>query len=345
LPNHALAIIINVFPARMHTKMDLSHLPRVPIGFWPTPLEPLARLSQHLGGPPLWIKRDDQSGLATGGNKARKLEFLLGEARAQNADTLITTGAPQSNHARQTAASAARAGMKCALVLRGEAPPRTTGNILLDRLLGADIIWAGSRAPNEVMQEVADELSARGQRPYIIPGGGSNATGALGYIVGLQEMLEQAKAAGVVFAAIVFATSSGGTQAGLVAGARALQYDGRILGISVGERAAVLKPILVNIANEAARRSGISATFDLNDFEVNEDYVGAGYSMMGPPEREAIELAARHEGLLVDPVYTGRALAGLIDLVRKREFTSDQIILFWHTGGLPALFAYAEQLV
>lgn len=324
--------------------MDLSHLPRIPIGFWPTPLETLPRLTQHLGGPQIWIKRDDQSGLATGGNKARKLEFLLGEARAQNADTLITTGAPQSNHARQTAATAARAGMKCVLVLRGVAPAHTTGNILLDRLLGADIIWAASRAPNEVMQELADELSARGQRPYIIPGGGSNATGAFGYIVGLQEMLDQAKAAEVVFDAIVFATSSGGTQAGLVAAARELKYNGRIAGISVGESAAVLKPILVTITNEAAQRAGISGTFDLNDFEVNEDYIGGGYSIMGPAEREAIELAARYEGLLVDPVYTGRAFAGLIDLVRKGVFASDQNILFWHTGGLPALFAYADQL-
>lgn len=325
--------------------MQLSDIPRTPLAFLPTPLEPLPNLSKHLGGPTIWVKRDDQTGLATGGNKARKLEFLLAEAQAQDADTLITAGAPQSNHARQTAATAARAGLRCTLVLRGELPSNTSGNILLDRLLGADIVWSGTRAQNEVMQEVADELRARAQRPYIIPTGGSNATGALGYILAMQEFVAQAKDVDMDFESIVFATSSGGTQAGMIVGARASGFAGRIIGISVHERAEELVPKLVEIANAAAQRIMPSETFDARDFEVNHNYIGEGYAIMGAPEREAIEIAAQTEGLLVDPVYTGRALAGLIDLIRKGEFKPEQNILFWHTGGTPALFAYADQLL
>jgi D-cysteine desulfhydrase family pyridoxal phosphate-dependent enzyme len=324
--------------------MDLSHLPRTPMAFLPTPLHPLPRLSKHLGGPSLWTKRDDQTGLAFGGNKTRKLEYLVGEAVAQSADTLITTGAPQSNHARQTAAAAAHAGLKCALVLRGNSPTEATGNILLDRLLGADIVWAGTRPLSEVMDEVADELRARGQRPYVIPLGGSTAVGAVGYVAAMQELFEQAKHSSLNFDAIVFATSSGGTQSGMVVGARAVGYAGRILGISVDHPASECRQTFAPIANATADRLGLSLSFDANDFEVNDEYLGGGYAVMGDPERQAIELAARMDGLLVDPVYTGRALAGLIDLIRKGEFKPGEKVLFWHTGGTPALFAYTGQL-
>ena len=322
----------------------LAALPRTSLGFFPTPLHPLPNLSARLGGPALWIKRDDQTGLATGGNKTRKLEFLVADALQQRANTLITVGAPQSNHARQTAAAAARAGLNSLLVLRGAAPSDRTGNILLDDLVGAEILWAGTRPLDEVAAEAAEELSARGQRPYVIPLGGSNPIGAAGYVAAMLEFVEQARASGLRFDAIVFATSSGGTQSGLVLGAKLSGYTDRVLGISVDQRADQLVPLLVDLANATAQHIRAAITFSARDFEVNDHYLGGGYAVLGEPEREAIRLCARTEGVLVDPVYTGRALAGLIDLIRAGEFKPGQNVLFWHTGGTPALFAYAEQL-
>ena len=324
--------------------MQISQFPRVSLGFFPTPIHPLPNLSARLGGPSLWIKRDDQTGLATGGNKTRKLEFLVGQALAQQCDTLITIGAPQSNHARQTAAAAARAGLKSALVLRGTPPADRTGNILIDDLIGAEVYWAGNRADEAALTEVADELKARGQKPYVIPLGGSNPIGALGYVTSIQELVEQMKSSGLQFEAIVFATSSGGTQSGLVVGARLSGFTGRILGISVDHRAAGYVPRLVDLARATADQIDCAPSFNANDFEVNDHYLGGGYAVMGEPEREAIKLTAQTEGLLVDPVYTGRAMAGLMDLIRRGEFKSNQKILFWHTGGTAALFAYTGQL-
>jgi L-cysteate sulfo-lyase len=322
----------------------LNALPRTSLGFFPTPIHSLPHLSIRLGGPTLWVKRDDQTGLATGGNKTRKLEFLVADALQQRADTLITVGAPQSNHARQTAAAAAKAGLKSALVLRGTAPADRTGNILVDDLVGAEIVWAGTRSLDEVAVEVAEELSARGQRPYLIPLGGSNPIGAAGYIAAMLEFVEQTKAADLHFDAIVFATSSGGTQSGLALGAKLSGYADRVLGISVDHTADYLVPLLVDLANATTQHIGEAITFSAQDFEVNDHYLGGGYAVMGEPEREAIRLCAQTEGLLVDPVYTGRAMAGLIDLIRTGEFKSEQNVLFWHTGGTPALFAYAQQL-
>jgi len=324
--------------------LKLDTLPRASLGFLPTPLHPLPNLSARLGGPAIWVKRDDQTGLATGGNKTRKLEYLLGEALAQGADTLITIGAPQSNHARQTAAAAAKAGLKSALVLRGSAPADRTGNILIDDLIGADVFWAGARADDDALNEVADELRARGQRPYVIPLGGSNPIGAVGYVTAMLEFVEQAKAAGTYFDAIVFATSSGGTHSGLVLGDWLASYADRIVGISVDHPASALVPRLIDLATATAEHIGLSINFSADDFEVNDQYLGGGYAVMGKPEREAIQLCAQTEGLLVDPVYTGRAMAGLIDLIRVGEFNAGQKVLFWHTGGTPALFAYVKQL-
>jgi L-cysteate sulfo-lyase len=322
----------------------LTALPRTSLGFFPTPIHPLPHLSIRLGGPTLWVKRDDQTGLATGGNKTRKLEFLVADALQQRADTLITVGAPQSNHARQTAAAAAKAGLKSALVLRGAPPTDRTGNILLDDLVGAEIFWAGTRSLNEMAADVAEELSSRGQRPYLIPLGGSNPIGAAGYAAAMLEFNEQARVSDLHFDAIVFATSSGGTQSGLVLGAKLSGYTDRVLGISVDHTADYLVPLLVKLANATAQHIGAALTFSAQDFEVNDHYLGGGYAVMGEPEREAIRLCAQTEGLLVDPVYTGRAMAGLIDLIRAGEFKSEQSVLFWHTGGTPALFAYAQQL-
>jgi D-cysteine desulfhydrase family pyridoxal phosphate-dependent enzyme len=322
----------------------LTALPRTSLGFFPTPLHPLPNLSARLGGPTLWVKRDDHTGLATGGNKTRKLEFLVADALQQRADTLITVGAPQSNHARQTAAAAAKAGLKSALVLRGTPPTDRTGNILLDDLVGAETFWAGTRSLDEVAAEVAEELTARGQRPYLIPLGGSNPIGAAGYAAAMLEFVEQARTNDLHFDAIVFATSSGGTQSGLVLGAKVSGYTDRIVGISVDHTADYLVPLLVDLTTATAAHIGATLTFSARDFEVNDHYLGGGYAVLGEPEREAIRLCAQTEGLLVDPVYTGRAMAGLIDLIRRGEFTSAQNVLFWHTGGTPALFAYAQQL-
>ena len=324
--------------------MRISQFPRVSLGFFPTPIHPLPNLSARLGGPNLWIKRDDQTGLATGGNKTRKLEFLVGEALAQQCDTLITIGAPQSNHARQTAAAAAKAGLKSALVLRGTMPADRTGNILIDDLIGAEVYWAGNRTDAAALSEVADELRARGQKPYVIPLGGSNPIGALGYVTAMQELVEQTKSISVQFAAIVFATSSGGTQSGLMVGARLSGFTSRIMGISVDHRATDYVPRLIDLAQATAEQIDHTLSFNAADFEVNDHYLGGGYAVMGEPEREAIKLTAQTEGLLVDPVYTGRAMAGLIDLIRQGEFKPNQPVLFWHTGGTPALFAYARQL-
>lgn len=313
--------------------------PRVPIAHLPTPLEMLPRLTALLGGPQLWVKRDDQTGLATGGNKARKLEFLVAEALAQGADTLVTCGAAQSNHARQTAAAAARFGLACTLVLRGEPPPQAQGNLLLDQILGAEIVWAGADDLSARLEETADALRSRGRRPYIVPYGGSNPVGVCGYIAAMEELLAQAAPIGAFFDHIVLASSSGGTQAGLMVAARALGYRGRILGISVDMPAGPLRRRMAELAAATADHLGLPLSFASEDFAVEDGYLGGGYGVIGDREREAIRLLARTEGLLLDPVYTGRAFGGLIDLIRRGAFSPQERVLFWHTGGVAGLFA------
>ena len=313
--------------------------PRVSIAHLPTPLEMLPRLTAHLGGPQLWAKRDDQTGLATGGNKTRKLEFLVAEALAQGADTLVTCGAAQSNHARQTAAAAARFGLACTLVLRGEPPPQAQGNLLLDELLGAEIVWAGADDLTARLEETADALRSRGRRPCIVPYGGSNPVGVCGYVAAMEELLAQAAQAGLSFDHIVLASSSGGTQAGLTVAARALNYRGRILGISVDLPADPLRRRMAELATATADHLGLPLTFAPEDFAVEDGYRGGGYGVISDLEREAIRLLARTEGLLLDPVYTGRAFGGLIDLIRRGAFSPRERVLFWHTGGVAGLFA------
>jgi len=323
----------------------MDKINRISLGFFPTPLHALPRLSEKLGGPRLFVKRDDQTGLATGGNKTRKLEFLVADALAHKADTLITDGAPQSNHARQTAAAAARMGMNCVLVLRGQPPAECQGNLLLDDLLGAQIRWTEKNAVPTTMETVAAELRAQGHMPYIIPYGGSNPIGATGYVAAMEELMGQTQEMNLRFDHIVFASSSSGTQAGLVVGAKATDYTGQVLGISVDEQREDLQRKVAGLATATAAHLKLDFHFVPDDIAVNADYLGAGYGVMGQPEREAIRLAAQTEGLLLDPVYTGRAFAGLIDLIRKGEIGRDETVLFWHTGGTPALFAYADSLV
>jgi D-cysteine desulfhydrase family pyridoxal phosphate-dependent enzyme len=323
--------------------MLADKLSRVSIAHLPTPLEPLPRLTAQLGGPELWIKRDDQTGLATGGNKARKLEYLVADALAQGADTLITAGAAQSNHARQTAAAAAKFGLARVLVLRGEEPPQVLGNLLLDRLLGAEVRWAGDLPLPEAMTQVAEELRAAGRCPYVVPYGGSNAVGASGYVAAMEELLAQCAERDKRFDQVVLASSSGGTQAGMMVGARALGYEGCILGISVDPRAESLRHSLAGLATATADRMGLGLTYVPEDFAVNDDYLGGGYGVVGELEREAIRTMARAEGILLDPVYTGRAFGGLLDLIRRGVFAPGERVLFWHTGGTAGLFGYGDR--
>lgn len=308
---------------------------RIPLAYLPTSIEPLPRLTAALAGPELLIKRDDQTGLAFGGNKTRKLEFLMADAQAKGAHTVITGGAAQSNHCRQTAAAAARLGLGCILILAGDPPPTSSGNLLLDLLLNAEIVWSGAKPRDQALQETYDDARAAGRFPYLIPYGASNAIGAAGYTFALQELLEQ----GCNPDWIVFASSSGGTQAGLVAGAHLFGFKGRILGISVDKKASDLQASVAQLAMETATWLDFPVKFSPGDILVNADYLGSGYGVMGNPERQAIQLFAQTEGIFLDPVYTGRAAAGLIDLIRKSFFDPGQKVLFWHTGGEPALFA------
>ncbi len=325
--------------------MDPKFPDKVSLAILPTPIERLERLSKHLGGPEIWIKRDDQTGLATGGNKTRKLEFLGADALAQGADHLVTTGAPQSNHARQTAAAAARLGLECSLVLRGSKPEAITGNLLLDQLLGAHVYWSDSQDCHEAIGRVMADLRAIGRRPYLIPLGGSNVIGATGYVLAMRELMEQSAAGRVNFDFIVFASSSGGTQAGIVLGALAYGYRGTVLGISVDHPAESLTTQVAALATATATHLGLDTQSVANQVTVNDDYLGEGYARVGETEREAIRLMAQLEGILLDPVYTGRAFGGLIDLIRWGAFTRGQRVLFWHTGGTAALPAFADRLL
>lgn len=325
--------------------MTPNYPKRTPLAHLPTPLEPLERLSRHLGGPSLLIKRDDQTGLAGGGNKTRKLEFLLAEALAQGCDHLITVGSPQSNHCRQTAAAAAHCGLSCSLLLNGEPPATLTGNLLLNKLLGAHLYWTGSRPRSERLAELVAQVKKMGRTPFVIPLGGSNVMGAAGYVLAMEELMGQIAAAQHNIDFIIIASSSGGTQAGLALGAHLYNFRGQIIGISIDQEASDLKMQVAALATATATHLGLGTISVLDKVEVNDDYLGDGYGVLGDPEREAVQMMAQLEGILLDPVYTGRTMAGLIDLIRWGAFTRQQTVLFWHTGGTPALFAYGEKLL
>jgi len=318
-------------------------IPRYHFAHLPTPIEQLPRLTEYLNGPRILIKRDDQTGLAFGGNKTRKLEFLIAEAREQGAKTLITGGALQSNHCRQTAAAAARFGFDCILVLNGEMPEHPSANLLLDQLFGAQLVVIADRKDRDrVLQETYDQAIADGKEPYLVTDGGSSPTGVLGYAFAIKEFVEQNISADW----IVFGTSSGGTHAGLVLGQRVFGYKGQILGISIDEPVEWLKTRVSALASDASNKLGEQIEFNPTDVWANADYCKAGYGVLTDAEREAVRLFAKYEGLLLDPVYTGRAAAGMIDLIRKGFFKKQETILFWHTGGTTALFAekYANKI-
>jgi L-cysteate sulfo-lyase len=328
----------------------LSRHPRVSLAHLPTPLEFLPRLTRHLGGPNIYVKRDDCTGLGTGGNKTRKLEFLMADALQQSATTVITQGAVQSNHARQTAAAAAKLGLACELVfekrIEGASDPYLhSGNVLLDRIFGARVreVAKGSDMTAE-LDAVADEVRKSGKTPYVIPGGGSNPTGALGYVDCALELVSQANRQGLVIDHVVHATGSAGTQAGLAVGLKAIHTGIPLLGIGVGADRKAQEQKVFELATKTAKFTGAEDVVKREDIVCNCDYVGPGYGVPTEAMNAAVLLAARLEGLLFDPVYTGKALAGMIDLVRNGWFDGAENIVFIHTGGAAGLFAYVDQL-
>ncbi|MFQ5943850.1 MAG: D-cysteine desulfhydrase family protein [Anaerolineales bacterium] len=315
--------------------------PKVNLAHLPTPVHKLERLTVELAGPDLWIKRDDLTGHAFGGNKIRKLEYLIADAQAQKADTLITAGAVQSNHCRQTAGAAARFGMKCILVLEGHGPPEQTGNVLLDLLFGAQLVWAQDRELLDALHNTHAAVAEGGSRPYLVPFGGSSAIGSAGYVEAMEEFLNQ----GLEVDRIVVPVTSGGTTAGLLAGASIHGFAGKLTPIRIGRYEGAVLEKLAAHAKETAALFGHQLELDPREIDVQEGYLSAGYAVLTDLEREAITTFARLEGILLDPVYTGRAAGGMLDLIRGGTIRADERVLFWHTGGTPALFAYGDELL
>tara|TARA_R110000744_G_scaffold208504_4_gene327295 strand:- start:11024 stop:12022 length:999 start_codon:yes stop_codon:yes gene_type:complete len=329
--------------------MSLNTINKVELGVFPTPIHKLARLSAHLGGPQIYIKRDDLTGLALGGNKTRKLEYLLADAVAQGCDCVITAGAAQSNHCRQTAAGAAKLGLGCHLVLGGQAPNMANGNLLLDVLFGAHIHWSGEKRKGEDIPKLVNELLSQGKKPYVVPYGGSNTTGAIGFIQAYSELMSQCESSHETldFSDIVFASSSGATHCGLVLGQHIHKGKSNIIGINIDKDEMgkdSYKCQLQALIEQSAHTLAIDYQGSIDELHLIDDYIGQGYGVVGELEREAIALCAQYEGILLDPVYTGRAMGGLIDMIRRKQFSADSNVLFWHTGGAPAVFAYASAL-
>jgi len=329
--------------------MNLSVFPMVRLCHRPTPLEPLKRLTKILSGPEIWIKRDDCTGLSTGGNKTRKLEYLIGDALKNGADTLVTQGAVQSNHARQTAAAAAKLGLKCHILLERRIPEKLdeyerTGNVFLDKIHGATVEFRESGIDmNAEGEAVSKQLSENGAKPYFIPGGGSNAVGALGYVSCALELISQFNINSIKFNCLIHATGSTGTQAGLVSGLSALSSELPVLGISVRQnRERQIDAVWNLVCKTVEKLNNIDIQRD--KILVDDHYIGKGYAIPTDGTLEAIDLLAKTEGILLDPVYSGKAMAGLIDMVRKGDFKNNEKILFLHTGGSAALFAYEQEL-
>ncbi|MBM3566431.1 MAG: D-cysteine desulfhydrase [Alphaproteobacteria bacterium] len=329
--------------------LDLERFPRADLCHKPTPLESMPRLSEHLQGPRILIKRDDCTGLASGGNKTRKLEFLVGEALVEKADMLVTQGAVQSNHVRQTAAAACRFGMDFHGLLERRVTGageryNSSGNVFLDNVFGATLEYRdGGLDMNAEARAVCEKLRGQGRRPYFIPGGGSNPVGALGYVDCARELVEQIDAAKVKVDWIVLATGSTGTHAGLVAGLHALGRDIPVMGISVRQRKEPQEKAVHKLANDTAKIIGASDV-PSGKIMVDDGYVGPGYGVPADSTLEAVSLAARRDGILLDPVYTGKGMAGLIGLARKKVFKAGQTVIFLHTGGSAALFAYQDSI-
>jgi len=323
----------------------LADIPRIDLGFTPTPLEPLDRLSESLGGPRIWIKRDDCTGLATGGNKTRKLEFLMADAMAQRADTVITFGAVQSNHARQTAAACAKLGLECHLILTRRVAWKhpeyeTSGNVLLDRVLGAHVHFADAADVDAMSRSLLDNLSRKGRRCYSIPTGGSNPIGAMGYMRCAAEIIDQSRNAGFEASVIAHATSSGGTQAGLIAGLIACNADVDVLGVNVYDPDyARLERRISRLLTDTLRLAGLADRASQHVRIVHE-FLGEDYGIPTSQTIEAIQTLAATEGIVTDPVYSGKALSGVIELIRRGDLASHDNAIFVHTGGTASLPVY-----
>jgi D-cysteine desulfhydrase len=331
--------------------MNLAQFPRRRYTPGETPLERAPRLTEALGGPDIFVKRDDLLGLAAGGNKTRKLEFLVADALAQGADTLITCGAVQSNHCRLTLAAAVKEGLACRLVLEERVPgaydPEATGNNFLFNLMGVErvtVIPSGSDMM-KAMDKVADEVKAEGRHAYVIPVGGSNPIGATGYVACAQEIMAQTFEQGINIDYVVCASGSAGTQAGLVTGFYGCNMNVPVLGINVSRAKRDQEELVYDLVRRTAQHVGLNLEIPREAVTCFDEYVGPGYSLPTPGMAEAVRLVARTEGILLDPVYTGKTMAGLIDLVRKGFFKKNHTVLFLHTGGSPGLYVYQDYLL
>ncbi len=320
---------------------QIASRPRVSLTHLPTPLEHAPSMSARLGRRIL-VKRDDVMSLALGGNKVRKLEFLIGDAKEKKADTIITTGAQHSNHARLTAAAAVKIGLKPVLVLRGK-PTEPKGNLLLDRLLDADIRFTEEQ-PDLAMTKVADELRLKGRTPYIIPAGGANAVGTLGYVNSAREILAQARQDGLRIDYVVHATGTGPTQAGLIIGFHVLNSKVRVLGISNGPDSLTGKQRVRNLIDDTIRLLGVRLSIPDEEIIVNDDYTCGGYGVINRDVVDAMAFAARTEGLILDPVYTGKAMLGMEGLIEKKIIIENSNVVFLHTGGSPITFQYDSEV-
>ncbi len=321
---------------------------KYPLAFLPTPLHYLPNLSKRLSYD-IYIKRDDQTGLVTGGNKTRKLEYLIKEAIDKGYDTVITAGAQQSNHCRQTAAACAQAGLECHLWLNGNEPEIYQGNLLFSHLLGAHLHFSGEKAKGRkfALQKLKTFLDKQGKKTYIIPVGGSNLTGAKGYIAAMSELKQQMQTQEIDFDYIFFATSSGGTQAGMMIGREIFDIKAKLMPILIDKTTDFEVPLqetIYDIITEYNKTGPIPVDIAPDRITVIDTYNKAGYGIVTEHERQAINLLAQTEGILVDPVYTGRAFYGMLDMVKKRSLPRNVKILFWHTGGTPALCAYSNDL-
>jgi len=328
--------------------MNLTKFPRLRFAHLPTPLEHLPRLSKELNGPEIWIKRDDCTGLSTGGNKTRKLEFLMAEAQIQGADMVMTQGAIQSNHVRQTAACAAKLGLSCHVLLEDRTGSENhnynnNGNVFIDLLHGASYERRGPGLDmNAEMEIVADKLRGDGNNVYTIPGGGSNTTGALGYVDCAFELLHQINNNDLVVDHIVHATGSAGTQAGLITGLKATNANIPLLGIGVRAPQDQQEENVYKLATDVAINLGCEGVVRREDVVANCNYIGEGYGIPTEAGIEAIKMFAEFEGILLDPVYSGKGASGLIDLIRKGFFSKQERIVFIHTGGSASLFGYTN---
>lgn len=318
-----------------------------PLGFYPTPLHQVNNFSSSIGNYRVYIKRDDQTGLATGGNKTRKLEYLIGDALSRGADTIITAGAQQSNHCRQTAAACAVAGLHCHLLLRGDPPAQTNGNLLLSRMLGATIHFNAADKKGPGLETLSEELTKKGHKPYIVPYGGSNITGAMGYVQAAGELKQQLEREKLSVDYIFFASSSGGMQAGLTLGMELYGLRSELMPVSIDKEdigETLLEEKIHELLREGKDNLKLQKTFSKQDVPLIRDFNKAGYGVITDKEKEAISTLARLEGIILDPVYTARAFYGMMYYLRNNLIKPGSTVLFWHTGGIPANFSYAGEL-